>query len=69
MKALATITVWVLWLSGLVMGFSSLIMGTIGGDLFNPQKLMPMQYPATFAVSGFFAFVALIGMKIRKDLE
>ena len=51
------------------MGFSSLIFGIIGGDLFNPEKLVPMEYPATFAVAGFLAFVALIGMKTRKDME
>ncbi|MFC1892720.1 hypothetical protein ACFLYR_01605 [Chloroflexota bacterium] len=68
MKALATILVWVLWLSGMVMGFSTLIIGIIAGDLFNPGQLEPMVYPASFAASGFFGLVALYGMKIRKDL-
>ena len=68
MKALATIMVWILWISGIVMGFSSLIIGTIAGDLFNPNATVPMSYPALWAVSGFFAIVALYGMKIRKDL-
>ncbi len=35
-KPLATIMAWVLWVSGMVMGFSTLIIGTIAGDLFNP---------------------------------
>ena len=68
MKALATILIWVLWTSGLVMGFSSLIIGTIAGDLFNPARELPMSYPAIWAVSALFAIVALYGMKIRKDL-
>ena len=68
-KALATITVWILWISSLVMGFSTLIIGTIAGDLFNPTVVTPMSYPATFAVAGFYAIVALIAMKIRKGLE
>jgi len=68
-KALATTTAWILWICGLVMGFSSFIMGTIGGDLFNPEKLMPMAYPATFAVAGFYALVALFAMKVRKSME
>ena len=50
MKALATIMVWILWISGIVMGISTLIIGTIAGDLFNPGQLEPMVYPASFAV-------------------
>ncbi len=68
-KALATIMVWILWISSLVMGFSTLIVGTIAGDLFNPSAVAPMPYPAFFAVAGFYAIVALIAMKIRKGLE
>ena len=68
MKALATIMIWILWLSGIVMGFSAMIIGIIAGDLFNPNADVPMFYPALWAVAGFFALVALIGMKIRKDL-
>ena len=68
MKALATIMIWVLWVSGLVMGFSTLIIGIIAGDLFNPGTNVPMSYPALWAVSGFFAIVAFKGMKIRADL-
>jgi hypothetical protein len=68
MKALATIMVWILWISALVMGFGALIIGIIAGDLFNPNATVPMSYPALWAVSGFFVIVAFIGMKIRKDL-
>jgi len=68
-KALATTTAWILWISGIVMGFSSLIIGIIAGDLFNPTQPVPMAYPAMFAVAGAYAIVALIAMKIRKSLE
>ena len=68
MKALATIMIWILWVSGIVMGISTLIIGIIAGVLFNPTAATPMSYPALWAVSGFFAIVALYGMKIRKDL-
>ena len=68
-KPLATIMAWVLWVSGMVMGFSTLIIGAIAGDLFNPAQPVPMSYPASFAVAGFFAIVALLGMKIRKGME
>ena len=68
-KALASIMVWVLWICGMVMGFSTMIVGTIAGDLFNAAKPVPMAYPAMFAVALGFGLVALVGMKIRKDLE
>jgi len=68
-KALATIMVWVLWICGMVMGFSTFIVGTIAGDLFNAAEPVPMAYPAMFAVALAFGLVALVGMKIRKGLE
>ena len=68
-KALATIMVWVLWICGMVMGFSTLIVGTIAGDLFNAAKPVPMAYPAMFAVALAYGIGALVAMKIRKDLE
>ena len=68
-KALASIMVWVLWICGLVMGFSVLIVGTIAGDLFNAAKPVPMAYPAMFAVALAYGIGALVAMKIRKDLE
>lgn len=68
-KALASTVAWILWVSGLVMGFSTLIMGIIAGDLYNPDKVVPMAYPASFAVAGAYAILALVAMKIRKGLE
>ncbi len=68
-KALATIMAWILWIFALVTGFSTLIMGIISGDLYNPDKLMPMSYPATFAVAGFYAILAVVIMILRKKME
>ena len=68
MKALATILIWILWISGIVMGISTLILGIMAGELYNPGANVPMSYPAIWAVSALFAIVALYGMKIRKDL-
>lgn len=68
-KALATIMAWVLWVSGMVMGFSTLIIGTIAGDLFNPGADMPMSYPASFAVAGFYGILAVVIMILRKKME
>ena len=68
-KALATITAWILWICSLVMGFGTLIVGTIGGDLFNPGAVTPMAYPASFAVAGFYAILAVVIMILRKKME
>ena len=68
-KALASIMVWILWLSGLVMGFSTLALGTMGGDLFNPNAVMPMEYPVAFAVALAFGIGSAVVMLIRKKLE
>ena len=68
-KALATIMVWVLWISGLVMGFSTLIVGTIAGDLFNPAQTVPMSYWAGFAVALAYGIGAVVVMILRQKME
>lgn len=68
-KALASIMVWVLWLVGLVMGFSTFAMGIIRGDLYNTDGVTPMVYPVGFAVSLAFGIGAAVVMLIRKKLE
>ena len=68
-KSLATIMVWVLWVSSLVMGFSTLIVGIIAGALFNPSVVTPMVYPALFAVAGLYGILSVIIMILRKKME
>ncbi len=68
-KALTTTTAWILWISGMVMGFSTLIIGTIAGDLFNPAQPTPMQYPALFAVALAYGVGAVIVMRLRQKME
>ena len=68
-KALASIMVWVLWLAGMVMGFSALIIGIIAGDLFNPAQTVPMSYWAGFAVALAYGIGAVVIMRLRKTLE
>ncbi len=68
-KPLATIMAWVLWVSGMVMGFSTLIIGTIAGDLFNPAQSTPMEYPALFAVALAYGVGAVIVMRLRQKME
>lgn len=59
---------WIVWICALVLGFGSLAMGIIRGDLFGP-KAPPMVYAAMFAVAGFYAIVAAVVMLVRKKLE
>jgi len=68
-KPLATIMAWVLWISGMVMGFSTLIIGIIAGDLFNPAQPTPMAYPALFAVALAYGVGAVIVMRLRQKME
>jgi hypothetical protein len=68
-KALASTMAWILWLFALVMGFSSLAMGIISGDLYNTDKAPPTVYPVLFAVAGFYAIIAVIIMLLRKRME
>lgn len=72
-KALASILAWILWISGLVMGFSSLILGTARGHLFalNPAP-MPAgydSYVSWFACALAFGVGAVVVMLLRKKME
>lgn len=68
-KALATITAWILWICGLVMGFSTMIIGIIAGELFNTEATVPLSYPILFAVAGAYAILAVVVMILRKKME
>ena len=67
-KALATVGAWILFISGMVMGFSTCIRGIINEDLFGSQ-VVPMEYPASFAVSAFYVLAAVVLMILRKKME
>jgi len=67
-KGLTSIMAWILWICALVLGFGSLIMGIMRGDLFGGEA-PPMVYAAMFAVAGFYAIVAAMVMMIRKKME
>ena len=66
-KTLATVMAWILWIFALVMGFSTLAMGIITGNLYCAEP--PMHFPIFFAVAGFYAILAVVIMLIRKKLE
>ena len=68
-KALATILVWVLWISALVYGISAFILGIINGTLYGTAEPAPIAYAAHFAVAGFYGLIAAAIMLIRKKME
>ena len=67
-KALATILVWVLWICGMLMGFSLFILGIIHGDLYG-STVAPMEYWAGFSTSLAFGVGAVVVMILRKKME
>ena len=66
-KALATILAWVLWISSLVTGLSTLLMGIIAGGLYSSQP--PMVIPVFFLVSVAHGVGAVVVMILRKKME
>lgn len=67
-KALATVGAWVLFIAGMVMGFSAFIVGVINRDLW-ASVAPPMEYAAMFAAAGFYALAAVVIMILRKKME
>jgi hypothetical protein len=68
-KALATIMVWVLWIVGMAIGFGTLAMGIVRGDLFSSEVPPPMVIPAMWAVALAYGIGAVVVMIIRKKME
>ena len=67
-KALATVGAWILFVAGMVMGFSTFIMGIINEHLFG-SEVVPMEYAASFAVAAFYVLAAVVIMILRKKME
>ena len=67
-KALATILVWVLWICGMLMGFSVFIHGIILGDIYGPQPA-PMSIWAGLAVALAYGIGAVVIMRLRQKME
>ncbi|HEY77660.1 MAG TPA: hypothetical protein G4O09_00925 [Dehalococcoidia bacterium] len=68
-KALASITAWILWIAGLVMGLSTLIIGIMAGRLFTTEAEPMSYYPISFAVALAYAVSAVVVMLLRKKME
>jgi len=66
-KALATVGAWILFICGMVIGFSACIMGIVNGDLYG-SEVPPMGYAAMFSVSGFYTLAAVVIMILRKKM-
>jgi len=69
-KALASILVWILWIAGLVTGFSTLVLGIVRGHLFavSPPP-MGLEYVAWFALALVYGIGAVVVMLLRKKME
>jgi vacuolar-type H+-ATPase subunit I/STV1 len=67
-KALATVGAWIMFIAGMVMGFSTFIMGIVNEDLFGSQ-VTPMEYDVAFAVAAFYVLAAVVIMILRKKME
>jgi len=72
-KALTSILVWILWICGLVMGFSTLVLGIVRGHLFAVSPpTMEMDYDpyvAWFALALAYGIGATVVMILRKKME
>ena len=66
--ALASILAWVLWICGMIMGFSVFIHGMVAGVIYGP-KPSPMSVWAGFAVALGFGVGSVVVMVLRKKME
>ncbi|MFQ6122426.1 MAG: hypothetical protein ACE5LA_05130 [Dehalococcoidales bacterium] len=67
-KALASITAWVLWICGMIMGFSVFIHGLRIGVIYGP-KPAPMEVMVGFTVALAYGIGAVVVMILRKKME
>ena len=68
-KALATITVWAMWICAWVAFLVPLVMGTLAGDLFVVGVIPPLYYPIMWALAFAGGILAVCAMKLRQMLE
>ncbi len=66
-KALATITAWILFVGACIMMLTSLIVGTVGGVLWQPD--IPLLYPIIWAIAGAYLVLGVCAMILRQKME
>ena len=67
-KALATISVWTLWIASWIIGLGTLAMGIQRGTLFGPET-PPISAWVGFGIALVYQFLAVVTMKLRKMIE
>jgi hypothetical protein len=68
-KALASITVWVLFIGGLITLVSVLVMTAVSGQLYSVDSPPPIQFFIGLGVATFTSALAVVCMKLRQMLE
>jgi len=68
-KALASIMAWVLFVSSLFLVATSLLFGTLGGDLFVVGRTPPIFYVLTWALATGMGILSVCVMRLRQKME
>jgi len=68
-KALATVTVWILFVFGCLLLLMPSVMGTIGGIFFRPGVPPPLLLYIAYGLGVASLILSVCAMKLRKMLE
>jgi len=68
-KALASITVWILFVFGCLLLVMPSLMGTVGGILFRPGVAPPLILYIAFGLGVVSLILSVCAMKLRQMLE
>jgi uncharacterized membrane protein len=68
-KALSSIMAWVMFIGGLIMLASTLIVNAVAGNLYSVDSPPPIQFFLGLSVSTITFAAAAYAMKVRKMLE
>jgi hypothetical protein len=68
-KALATITVWFLFIFGLLGAIGTFVMAIVGGKLFVTGAEPPLEFFMGEGLSAACLILSVVAMKLRKGIE
>jgi len=68
-KALATISVWVLFIGGLITAASDLVMTAAAGQLYSVNSPPPIEFYVALGVATISLALSVVCMKLRQMLE